>query len=47
VLDSATEQVVRQIPSEEIVAIAKFLRSQGDEMAGKETISGILLNKQG
>jgi flagellar protein FlaG len=47
VLDSATEQVVRQIPSEEIVAIAKFLRSQGAEMAGKETISGILLNKQG
>lgn len=47
VLDTATEQVVRQIPSEEIVAIAKFLRSQGAEMAGKETISGILLNKQG
>ena len=47
VLDSTTEQVVRQIPSEEIVAIAKFLRSQGAEMAGKETISGILLNKQG
>jgi flagellar protein FlaG len=47
VLDSTTEQVVRQIPSEEIVAIAKFLRSQGAEMAGKETISGIMLNKQG
>ena len=47
VLDSTTEQVVRQISSEEIVAIAKFLRSQGAEMAGKETISGILLNKQG
>ena len=47
VLDSTTEQVVHQIPSEEIVAIAKFLRSQGAEMAGKETISGILLNKQG
>lgn len=47
VLDTNTEEVVRQIPSEEIVAIAKFLRSQGAEMAGKETISGILLNQQG
>jgi len=47
VLDANTEEVIRQIPSEEIVAIAKFLRSQGADLAGKDTISGILLNKQG
>ncbi|MEY2908157.1 MAG: hypothetical protein RLZZ602_680 [Pseudomonadota bacterium] len=47
VLDANTEEVIRQIPSEEIVAIAKFLRSQGADLAGKDTISGILLNQQG
>ena len=47
VLDANTEEVIRQIPSEEIVAIAKFLRSQGADLAGRDTISGILLNQQG
>ena len=48
VLDSETEEVVRQIPAEELVQIAKFLRSQGVESAAtKEALSGILLKEEG
>jgi flagellar protein FlaG len=47
VLDATTERVVRQIPSEEVVAVAKFLRSQSAEVRNEEVLSGILLNQRG
>lgn len=47
VIDGDTEEVIRQIPAEEIVAIARFLKSQGVDMAGRDSLSGILLNQKG
>ena len=48
VMDSETEEIVRQIPAEELVAIAKFLKNQGVEStATKEALSGILLKEEG
>jgi flagellar protein FlaG len=47
VIDGDTEAVIRQIPAEEIVAIARFLKSQGVDMAGRDSLSGILINQKG
>ncbi len=44
VLDTETEEVVRQIPSEELVALARFAAKQG---ADATVVSGVLINKEG
>lgn len=43
VMDSSTDEVVRQIPSEEVVAVAKFIRT----LLPESDPVGVLLNKQG
>lgn len=46
VLDAETEEIVRQIPSEELIAIAKFLKGQEAARASaEETLSGVLLRE--
>jgi len=46
VFDAETEEIVRQIPSEELVAIAKFLRQQeAARAASEETLTGVLLRE--
>lgn len=46
VLDADTDEVVRQIPSEELVAIAKFLRAQeAAQGASEEALTGVLLRQ--
>jgi flagellar protein FlaG len=47
VLDADTEQVVRQIPSEEALAIARFIRSQRDSNEDQLALAGVILNEQG
>lgn len=44
VLDTETEEVVRQIPSEELVALARFAAQQ---TADANVVSGVLINKEG
>jgi flagellar protein FlaG len=46
VLDAKTDEVVRQIPSEEIMAIARFLRAQQAESAASDPVRGLLVNKE-
>ena len=46
VVDSETNEVIRQIPSEDLVAIARFLESQGVGPSGAETLAGILLSEE-
>jgi len=53
VLDADTSEVVRQIPTEEVVRLAKYLRSQVDlssqastTRVSEEALTGILLNQQ-
>ena len=43
VIDSATKEVIRQVPSEEVLAMARKLRS----MAKQTDASGILMDKEG
>jgi len=46
VLDAQTDKVIRQIPSEELVAIAKFLRQQEASSAPTaEALTGVLLRE--
>ena len=47
VLDRETEQVVRQIPSEEALAVARFIRSQQDSLEQRTALAGVILNEQG
>ena len=44
VLDTDTDEVIRQIPSEELVALARFAASQG---ANATVVSGVLINEEG
>ena len=44
VLDTETEEVVRQIPSEELVALARFAAQQTTDA---DVVSGVLINKEG
>lgn len=47
VLDATTDQIIRQIPSEEVVAIAKFLRSQEAlQSSASEALAGVLFREQ-
>lgn len=46
VLDSETEQIIRQIPSEELLAIAKFIESQAAKQgATPDALTGVLLKE--
>lgn len=47
VLDADTEEVVRQIPSEEAVAVARYIRSQRDSTDQQIALAGVILNEQG
>ena len=44
VLDTETEEVLRQIPSEELVALARFAAQQTTDA---NVVSGVLINKEG
>lgn len=49
VVDVETKEVVRQIPNEEVIRVAKYIRSQMDMSAAppsEEALTGILLNQQ-
>ena len=46
VLEVGTDKVVRQIPSEEFVAVAKFLRSQTTDAEFNEAIKGLLFDDE-
>jgi len=46
VLEVGTDKVVRQIPSEEFVAVAKFLRSQTAGTEFNEAIKGLLFDDE-
>lgn len=46
VTDSKTNELIRQIPSEDLVAIARFLEAQGSDPVKNEAIAGILFADQ-
>jgi flagellar protein FlaG len=46
VLEAGTDKVVRQIPSEEFVAVAKFLRSQTADTEFNDAIKGLLFDDE-
>ena len=46
VVDSETNEVIRQIPSEDLVAIARFLESQGVGVLGTEALAGVILSEE-
>jgi len=46
VIEVGTDKVVRQIPSEEFVAVAKFLRSQTADTEFNEAIKGLLFDDE-
>ncbi|MEE4203750.1 MAG: flagellar protein FlaG [Halieaceae bacterium] len=49
VLDSETSEVIRQIPSEEVVRLSQYLRAQRDvaiDPPSEEALTGILLNQE-
>lgn len=43
VIDSSTKKVIRQIPSEEVIAMARKLR----ELSGPKDAAGVLMNEEG
>ncbi|MBM70513.1 MAG: flagellar biosynthesis protein FlaG [Haliea sp.] len=48
VMDKATDEVVRQIPAEEAVALARFLARQQAELGGSELPSkGVFMDQEG
>ena len=48
VVDQGSNQVIRQIPNEEVVALARFMESQNfDDYSSKSAIRGILLDDRG
>lgn len=48
VVDKATDEVVRQIPAEEVVALARFLARQQAELGGSELPGrGVLMDQEG
>lgn len=47
VIDKATDEVVRQIPSEEVVALARFLSQQQAELGGSDLpVKGLLMDSE-
>ena len=48
VIDKATEEVVRQIPSEEILSLARFISQQQEELGGTNLpVRGLLMDSEG
>lgn len=47
VLDTETEELVRQIPAEEILQIARFLEQQQASSDADSSVRGILLDQEG
>ena len=46
VVDSETESLVRQIPSEEILEVARILKSQQAESQRASTVRGLIFDQQ-
>lgn len=46
VIDRETDELIRQIPSENIVALARFLREQQQSAVPEEALTGILLRSE-
>ena len=45
VVDQASNKVIRQIPNEEVVALARFIESQNfDDYSSKSALRGVLLD---
>ena len=47
VVDAETSEVIRQIPSEDLVAIARFLESQDIDPVGSKALAGVLISAAG
>lgn len=47
VLDTETEELVRQIPAEEAIAIARYLADQQSKVDSDVTLPGILIDREG
>ena len=46
VVDAETSEVIRQIPSEDLVAIARFLESQDVDPVGSKALAGVLISAE-
>ena len=46
ILDSETGSIVRQIPSEEVIAIAHFIRGQQEGFDDQVALAGVILDEQ-
>jgi flagellar protein FlaG len=46
VLDRETEELVRQIPAEEVLEIARYLQRRGDASADEVALRGLLLDSE-
>ena len=42
-----SEEVVRQIPAEELLAIARFIEEQRNSAQGDSAVKGLLMDQQG
>lgn len=48
VVDQGSNKVIRQIPNEEVVALARFIESQNfDDYSSKSALRGVLLDDRG
>ena len=47
VLDSETAELVRQIPAEEALAIARFIAEQRSQLDTDSTLRGVLIDQEG
>ncbi|MEO0435480.1 MAG: flagellar protein FlaG [Pseudomonadota bacterium] len=47
VLDSETDEIVRQIPAEEILEIARFLSLQQSDVEPPQSLQGVLIDREG
>lgn len=46
VIDADTEEVIREIPSEEVLAIAERLSELSDSLAGADKVGGLIIQAQ-
>lgn len=47
VVDAKTSEVIRQIPSEDLVAIARFLETHDVNPVGSRALAGVLISAEG
>ena len=47
VVDAETAEVIRQIPSEDLVAIARFLETHDVDPVGSKALAGVLISAEG